>query len=290
MIVDVQREAPRFRGDDAKEIKIPDPEVNFTNLSVRKVADGFQGFTRAINKKLSKVHKIKLDNDYNVVENKELEFDYKRMKGRHRVGIEDVRSFIYKGEEWGIGNSVIPHKVTEFVRMCIFKESDISNSFKYLQIPISVDKNYTQKNWSPFEYDGRLLCEYSLRPHVVVEIDVNDGSLLETWQTNNSGPNIVSNNAMRGGAPPVLLGNKYLGVGHIKYEYRHFFYVFESLPPFKILSISHYFKLDEAEKIQLVTGLSIVDDKVYLSYGVNDEFSRISVFDLESVYESLNLS
>lgn len=285
-----------------------DKSLGLYNMSVRKLHDGYSGVIRGstwngccnnnIFPSFSYVYYINLTDEGKVKNLNKIDLNYELFNNCvdpsyniYASGIEDPRIFLFKNEEWSICNSLgLSQQQNPCVNaMCIFKISDPILSFRILTIPLNINPSQRQKNWSPFEYNGELYCEYSIDPHVILKIDIDTGLAEQKWETGSSNEIITSDTSLRGGAPPLLIYNHkilkfpeifYLGVGHTRTretsDYSHFFYMFESSPPFKILAKSDQFKLDGNERIQFVTGLSLYNDMIYISYGVDDCYNRIS--------------
>ena len=278
-------------------------KVGLYNLSVKKIQEGYQGVVRGstwngccienISPPFSYCYYIVL-NDSGGVENLErLTLDYDRLNncmsyynGVHANGIEDPRLFMFEGEEWVIasclGSSEQPHPCIN--AMCLFKISDPNNTLRIITPPMGTDVLQRQKNWAPFEWKGRLLCEYSICPHIILEIDPNTGVSEELYNTGSCNTNISEDASLRGGTPPIHLTHDgksfYIALGHIRTgetsDYFHFFYTFQDKPPFSVTGMSKYFKLDGLERIQFAAELSSYEDMLYISYGVDDCYNRIS--------------
>jgi len=285
-------------------VSLPSP-LGIYNMSVRKNSTGYAGVVRAStwngctlynsHPAFSYPYIIELDNDRQTKTLTKVDIDYtpwhhcSKNGHKHPAGLEDPRVFTYLGEDWiiasSLGSSNQPHPCVN--AMCIFKVSDPQNTLRILRPPPDVSDKQTQKNWSPFEYKGKLLCEYSLRPHKLLEIDIEKGTTDYAYTSDESEFDIRLGHALRGGAPPVLIGDYYLGVGHTRTRgtanYYHFFYTFEAVAPFNITGVSKIFKFDKADVIQFAAGLSYLDGIVYVSYGVNDCYNRISQFPIEDV-------
>lgn len=300
-----------------------DKSLGLYNMSVRKISDGYSGIIRASTwngccshneaPSFSYAYYININefgrikNLYPINVNYKL-FDKcnKPVGGIYASGIEDPRIFMFKGEEWVMANCLgLAQQHHPCVNsMCIFKVSDPIKSFKILTPPLEVKPHQRQKNWSPFEYNGELFCEYSIEPHVILKIDVDTGLTEEHWRSGPIHLDIEDDTSLRGGTPPILIQNPtlagglpksfYLGVGHSRTratsDYLHFFYTFEAAPPFKILHVTRRFKLDGNERIQFAAGLSAADDMIYISYGVDDCYNRISRFYLKDIISILSTS
>jgi hypothetical protein len=307
-----------------------DGSIGLYNMSVRKTPNGYSGTIRGSSCNgccphnnfpfYSYAYYIDLRNDGSVRNLSLIDLGYDRFNqcinddGTLRAnGIEDPRIFMLNNEEWIMGNSLgLPQQSYPCINaMCIFKVSDPKSTFRILIPPKGVNLDQRQKNWSPFEYNGELYCEYSIEPHVILKIDTQTGVTEEKWRTGSHSQDITSDASLRGGAPPILIGPKtgsfskrqnvdviegknnalpklfYLGVGHVRTkntsDYLHFFYVFEPKPPFKMIKITSQFKLDGNERIQFAAGLSYDNDMVYISYGVDDCHNRISQFYISDI-------
>ena len=279
-------------------------KLGMYNLSVHKYKDGYEGVIRCSSLNgcelfspgplFSYVYYVKFNNGGNILDAKLLDLDYSNMVGcsgkfgYETNGIEDPKLFIYKEEQWVVANVIGSDQQPDVCKnaMCIFKVKSPRETFKILSVPPHVNPNQTQKNWSIFEHDGDLLCEYSISPHVIFKIDPNFGTTTELYRIGRNGLDVTNYKSLRGGSNSIktMLNDKlyYLNVGHITsgypHDYKQFFYIFESKPPFEILGISEPSKLDSKARIQFAAGISEYDDNIYVSYGISDCHNRISIF------------
>jgi predicted GH43/DUF377 family glycosyl hydrolase len=280
------------------------------NLSAHKTLNGFVGLIRVHDHQneignsstYSYPYYVHLTDDGHVIEFKRIDLNYSELQycrspylNVHTNGIEDPRLFLFQGEEWCIANCLGSSEQTHpcVNTMCMFKLADPKLTFRLLKPPEGVNLNQRQKNWSPFEWNNRLMCEYSLKPRMIIQIDPETGTSNEIHRDNDDRISIQHPESLRGGAPPILINLEdklvYLGIGHTirGHDYLHFFYTFDPNPPFKYLNISSLFKLDGREAIQFATGLSYHNNRIYVSYGVNDNGNRISGFEIHSVIDLL---
>lgn len=94
-----------------------------------------------------------------------------------------------------------------------------------------------EKNWSFFEFSGKLHAVYSISPHTVLEIDGNQ--VLSADHTVNAYP--WTGGRLRGGAPAVRVGDNYYHWFHgcsgewTGRLYNVGLYVFRASPPFEII-------------------------------------------------------
>jgi len=273
------------------------------NMSVRKTESGFSGVVRGSSADgcigisspilFSYSYHILLNNNADIIETNLIDLDYKTFvhcEGAFASnGIEDSKIFMFKGEEWVIAN-MLGSPIQQYPcsnMMCIFKVKDPRKTFLPLNPPNGISTKKIQKNWGAFEYKGELYCEYSINPHGILKVNMKNG---ETTQiTDELDNNMASNTSLRGGACPIktLYNNEhvFLNIGHTKEvnlglicDYRHFFYIFEANPPFRILGISDTFKIDTTNRIQFAAGISEYNNNIYVSFGVGDCYNRISIF------------
>jgi mannosyltransferase OCH1-like enzyme/predicted GH43/DUF377 family glycosyl hydrolase len=278
---------------DPLKINISDYKSNLDlfNLSVVRLNNKYIGLIRCHNKakNYSYPSYIEIDDDNNT-SIKSLDFNDKDFYSCNDNGIEDPRIFQFKNENWGIANCLgykeQKYKCTN--TMCIFKLNDPKTTFKLLYHP--ENPKLIQKNWSPFVYNDKLYCEYTIDPHVIYEIDSETGIINNIINSDNNYKFNNMKSRLSGGAPPILISHFrepiYLSIGHVRLSnssYYHFFYIFQSYPPFNIIGSSEIFKLDDKERIQFVGGLSVCDDKLYVSYGINDKYNKISTFNIYDI-------
>lgn len=287
-----------------KSIKTP-LDINFSyylsitdlfNLSVIRSSGKYIGLIRGCNKTKNYSLPLYIEIDDNNVKNiKLLDFDDDDFYSCNNNGIEDPRIFQFKNEYWGIANCLgyKNQKYKSVNTMCIFKLDNAKTTFRLLYHP--ENSNLIQKNWSPFVHNNKLYCEYSINPHLIYEINTETGSIDNIIRSNNNYKFEFSGGRLSGGSPPILISHFrepiYLSVGHIRLSnnnYYNFFYMFESHPPFNIIGSSKIFKLDNKEQIQIVTALSICGDELHVSYGINNKYNKISIFNIYDINSKIN--
>lgn len=152
-----------------------------------------------------------------------------------------------------------------------------------------------EKNWSPFSHDGELLAVYSVAPHRIVRLSGDKVELLH--ETPN--PASWAGGEMRGGAPPVRVGDEYRHFMHDRVTvagvptYRTGLYCFEAKAPFRvtrsvtepILGANTQDKpKDQYASVAFCCGAVRTGDQWILSHGRHDRWTtldRISHVDLE---------
>lgn len=97
-----------------------------------------------------------------------------------------------------------------------------------------------EKNWAFFDSGGSLMAVYAIKPHQILRIDGDRATLAYQTET----PHAWVGGHLRGGAPPVRVGEEYyhffhgrIGVG-VEAVYNTGVYVFEARPPFRVLRMS----------------------------------------------------
>jgi len=100
-----------------------------------------------------------------------------------------------------------------------------------------------EKNWSFFDYEGRMMFIYRSSPHTVVEADLLRGGIKNEWAARKKLK--WRYGEIRGGTPAYDLGDKYITFFHSSVQknpmlkvYYMGAYTFEKKPPFKPLEIT----------------------------------------------------
>lgn len=110
-------------------------------------------------------------------------------------------------------------------------------------LPIAYGGNgrSSEKNWQFFSHDGALHFVYSIEPHVVVRLDWP--KIIAEYATSSIGH--WPWGVMRGGTPPLRLGDEYISFFHSfrshrlrQRRYTMSAYKFEAAPPFRITGIT----------------------------------------------------
>lgn len=150
------------------------------------------------------------------------------------LAVEDPRLFLFNGRLHLMYAGVGPGKRGPVISVCYCRlRDDFSVEANFC--PHYVRRTRIEKNWQFFEHDGALLAVYSIRPHVVLEIDGDQARerFRETWRPNWSG------GLLRGGASPVRRGDVFYSFFHGAADgtqprtYTLGCYTFEARPPFR---------------------------------------------------------
>lgn len=163
-----------------------------------------------------------------------------------------------------------------------------------------------EKNWAPFEHEGRLLYVHKAQPHRILEVDRARGAVRLIHETPWSLPEpwpVEWGRDLRLNAPPVRLdAQRYLSTLHTWHRrgYRTWFYSFASGPPFDVLEIGQSPVIlpedavdrnprNHRHRCVFITGLQIDRERgeVLLSGGNNDSAVVVLRMSLASVTSHL---
>jgi len=170
-----------------------------------------------------------------------------------------------------------------------------------------------EKNWSPFDYEGRVLLSYSISPHLVFE-PLLDGSESCSFFSLSSSEIGWKWGELRGGTPALRIGSSYLAFFHSSIDMKsvhsegesalHYFigaYMFEKDKPFKLTHVSKEPIIGENfyhgkkypyywKPVQAVFPCGFVHDGeyIYLSYGRQDHEIWIAKIDKQKLIETLS--
>jgi len=236
---------------------------------------------------------------------------------RHVVtGPEDAKVFLHNGsisvsfnslpplgeESCSLGQDVSQMYLASEVSM----DGKVDSIGRHLQCGAT---DAAEKNWIPFEHQGKMHFVYSPLPHKIVRAE-EDGSCSDVFSTgfeplaalkrNNShleirasGQAVFVNDTV---ATPSLPRPHFLAALHIfdskLKTYSHFLYRFSDEAPFNILQVSSQLLLVEAKATEspgkpfaFVSGLAVVNRTVVISYGSGDRDARALVMTLDRLDE-----
>lgn len=169
-----------------------------------------------------------------------------------------------------------------------------------IHAPQYADAGPIEKNWGWFSHDGELYAVYSVSPHVVLRIAGD--AVAEVHRT----PNVLpwTGGYLRGGAPPVRVGDEYICWIHGADDarrgrvYNVGVYAFEAKPPFRVTRQAKAPLLwaTDAERMPAANGRgcvvfpagAVLDGGVWrVSAGVADQRVEIFEWDATDVAEVL---
>jgi len=227
---------------------------------------------------------------------------------------EDARVFSFNGKYYVIYNDNMDltfPSIWDRRDMYIAELLYVDNKF-ILTDPVKLihENKYStvlwQKNWNPFEWDGKLLLSYTINPHEVIYPDLENGICRHFHETSqqiqwNLGP-------LRGSSPAQLVNGEYLAFFHSgtytssvcsnNRELWHYYmgaYTFSANPPFEITKISSlpinapsFYTFSSYDKRVIYPGGFIVDDQnIYVAYGKDDSEIWIGTLNINALMQSL---
>lgn len=170
-------------------------------------------------------------------------------------------------------------------------------------------KQYTQlrqKNWTPFEYNGKFYLSYYFFPHEIIELDLKTGDCELAYFTPSS--HFWKWGDIRGSTSAQLVDGNYLTFFHSSKTVAtpqskgnlHFHYfigalIFSSEPPFEILKaspepiIAEDFYTFTGSNLHCVfpLGFIVIGEDIYISYGKDDHEIWIAKISKKELLDSL---
>jgi len=214
---------------------------------------------------------------------------------------EDPRIFKFKNDFFLIFNDKLP--IEHFARtMYLAKINRYTFEIDY-KTPLDQHIKAIEKNWVPFISEDNLLLAYNLMPHKIMQItDLKSNSLKHLVF-----PNMCFSRFFwkwgepRGGTPAKLIGDEYLAFFHSSFgkNKKKMFYVmgaytFQKDPPYKVTKVSKFPILlgpTKKTRVYFPTGFVVKKendkDTIYLSYGENDQISKIAIIDKDKLFENM---
>jgi predicted GH43/DUF377 family glycosyl hydrolase len=163
-----------------------------------------------------------------------------------------------------------------------------------------------QKNWTPFEWQNKLLLSYAINPHEVLLPNLETGNCNSFFESNKKIN--WDYGEIRGGTPGILVDGEYLAFfhsGEIKqtpasefHELWHYFmgaYTFSAEPPFELTKISpeplsvpeFYTYSYYSKRVIYPGGFVVYGPNIYLAYGKDDCEVWIATIDIKELKNSL---
>ena len=201
-----------------------------------------------------------------------------------RRGAEDPRSFIWDNKHFSLIIIVghLPKPCNNKIYLYDHQTYGITRVYTLFN-----SNDYMEKNWLPFIYHNKLHVEYFVNPRKVFKFVNGQSYKYDITYCRSMYPNL------HGSVNPVLINSDfYLGMAHDS-DYNHLFYIFDSIPPFKIRKYSVPFNLHNnfTKQIEFITGMSLVKKNktnfIILSYSINDCINKIRYINLRLIVNTL---
>ncbi len=216
---------------------------------------------------------------------------------------QDPRVFYRGNELWVAYNDVTERP--GYASMHLARVNLESNCLEEIS-DMDLHLKHLEKNWSPFEHEGKLFFEYTLNPHQILAFETKEMEEKSTGRV--MWPALWG--PMRGGTPALPIGDHYLAFFHSHFKDSHDkccrwyvmgAYLFEADPPYRLCAVSPYpilFKGLYDSPLSKPTLHCIfpagmlfdeVDGKelIHVTCGENDTSIKILTFDKKALLNSL---
>lgn len=179
------------------------------------------------------------------------------------------------------------------------------------EVTLKFSRTATEKNWMFFDNDEGVWAVYSIEPHIVLKVDLDDPLTVPCqlhthvqWESDYA----MTFGSLRGSAQPLASGDTFLSLAHSSYKvglgrhYRACFYRFERHSPFRLTHAPricfdlpnprgetfHYPKLNpEVTEVIYPCGLVLEGETAVIAYGLNDEACAVAICALGDVERTL---
>lgn len=242
----------------------------------------------------SRVHVAALDDNLNPVASVPLLLRH----SQSIAGQEDPRLFVHNG------NLYCSFVGVEFVRPGEPRTSQmlarLSDDLRVEEIvsPALDGRQHWEKNWVFFSALGELWSVYQIDPHIVLHHRGSDAHTFAEvdWKL------IWDGGLLRGGAPPVLVGEEFYHWFHGRKvlgsitTYNTGVYTFEAKPPFKPLRVTplpvqwpdhERMTPGDWKSVTFCCGSLLENGKWLVSYGQHDREIGVAEFDFDEVEKAM---
>lgn len=216
--------------------------------------------------------------------------------------IEDARLFNVNNELYltytdSIDEGLGMLRKSPKLNMCLVKLSVHSDNTITASPPLILEhtirhkntRRIFEKNWVPFIYQDKLFLGYTIVPHEILDINLNNGKCSPVYSSGS--PTLWKWGELRGGTQALFDEENYISFFHSSIETtsryssdkarKHYYmgaYIFSSKPPFEIKYItphpliSSLFYAPSQSHLRCVFPCGIVIDgnNIYISYGKDD--------------------
>ncbi len=208
-------------------------------------------------------------------------------------GVEDPRLFSFRGRLHCAFTGVDDAGPARQTHQLVCRLGDDFRVEK-VWLPQFAGRAQFEKNWQFFEHRGSLYSIYAVRPHIVLRHRRHQAELAA--QT--AAPLPWADHHLRGGAPPVRVGDEYYHFFHTMKEsgghpeYAVGLYTFAAQPPFAICRVApgpilcpdQYDRPAGFDKsVAFPCGAMLHNGRWIISYGYHDSESRVAVFEADVI-------
>lgn len=239
--------------------------------------------------------------------------DMRSKQSRVSSHAEDARLFTYRGRTFLIYNDNIEIDLLHYSdrRDMFIAELYWKNEQFFVSAPLKLThiENYhclCQKNWTPFEWNRKLWMAYTVNPHEILSVNLQDGTCYPTYSTEASID--WEYGTLRSGVPPQLVDEEFLSFCHSSlfisskaseerslYHYFMGAYTFSKDPPFSIRSITpmpivsegFYTPSECIKRVIFPGGFVVMEEKIHVAYGKDDCEIWIATIDKQELKKHL---
>jgi hypothetical protein len=153
----------------------------------------------------------------------------------------------------------------------------------------------THKNFLFFQDENKTLVITSISPHRIYELDMNTGYMQPHVITSNMVVNFLGSDYrvnLSGGPVRIPERGCYLVAGHVSKGgwgglRMTFFYTFRDSYPYDVISISNPMCFGFSNKLEYCNQMFEHGGSLYLSIGVNDDYSTLISLDIKNILDIL---
>ncbi len=226
------------------------------------------------------------------------EKDFKKIDVNSKSA-EDPRIFKFKNDYFLIFNDKLDIKHN--CRVMFIAKLNKKFEIEY-KTPLYLHIKPVEKNWTPFTYKNRLHLSYGLMPHKVMELENLEKNSLKhlVFEKNPCYSRFFWKwGSPRGGTPAKLVDGEFLSFFHSSFGknknkkiYVMGAYMYQKDPPFKVTKVSMYpIIFGKKKRVYFPAGFIIKKvngkDLIYLTYGENDNNSKIVILDKDKLFENM---
>ena len=226
---------------------------------------------------------------------------------------EDARLFAYRGRTFLIYNDNMEVNCTSlhdrrdmYIAEVFFHNGQFTISAPLRLLHQGKGHLTCQKNWTPFEWNKKLLISYTVNPHEILYVNLQTGDCYSCYETDRDLN--WEFGTLRDSSPPQLVGEEYLTFFHSKivtescssygWSLWHYFvgaYTFSPNPPFAVTSATtdpivaedFYTQSPYQKRVIFPGGFVVAEPYIYLAYGKDDHEIWIATLDKAELKKAL---
>ena len=300
----------------AEWAKLTEGSINLFNMALIPTEEGYLAAYRFVSSidQGRRIAICRITKDLEVVSGSALGFSdlvefATNVPAQSKVWFADPRLFSLQGKTYMVWNNGHTDDDTNHQYMVELDSKTGKPAAKVREIILRSGRRKTEKNWAFFEAENQVWAVYSVTPHRILKVDLNtsktdvlcDLDNVSSWKSSFS----EVYGAMRGGAQPIQVGDKFINIVHSRYnmpegaEYVAAVYEFSKTYPFQPVRekpypldlgfdphsdpSEHGFVDDPGQNLNPTTswvlyptGFAVAGDRYVISGGYNDSHCFIA--------------